>query len=456
MNSENVKLSARNEVASKAALDNINRALTGTAPAPQSTRRQRVVRDSVSNTRSGTSTDSSQQPRGLPDPSHDTASSLTEKGSTYATPGVRSPVVEPSPEILNYITSTVTSQGSLEAKSVDARSYAASSVKSSHVTTAKTPFSSTDANINPPHFERPSSAVPSQNLSESITFNPNTTAKSSQPERLPSVAPTQKLSKWDLFTQINDFPSGPQTHSVTSYVSSTRPTYQELVAAQNKSPILESIRDHETKIAATSNEPMSSGVAAKSAKADAPFPCSYDDCSMGFNDITALKNHKYLDHEGWCKLCDVDTDDYKALLEHKKDSLRHVVCQWCGKDFRSGSGRDLHERQVSISHSPFRNPGSFVTHRNILRRLVLHVPAATIFTTALILLLIIWYTICARNLVDFGARELSARIELSLLSSMMNTSILRIRILSQLMSLMLNLTPENLRLLTEYLFMVHF
>ena len=351
MTSENVKVTAWNEVASKAALDNINRVLTGTTPQSSQTRRQRVIRDSVSTTKSADYTNARQFERVLPaSSSNDTAPSTDGKGLDPTTPAVRSPL--PRGPALNDTASTPVSQASLEKKFFDARSHVSNSVKPSYANTAALSSKDVNVNITPPHLRLSFLAHPSQNnVSKAEISNAriNTNATKPQSERLPSVAPSQKLSKWDLFAQINNFPSGPPSQSVTSYASSTRPTYEDLVAAQSNKPTRDpSLVERDTKPTTTSSKPMNSGMAAKSAKKDAPFPCSYDDCSMGFKDINALRKHKYEDHDGWCKLCDVDTEGYEAFLEHKKESMRHIVCVWCGKDFRSESGRDYHERQVSI------------------------------------------------------------------------------------------------------------
>ncbi|KAL9100675.1 MAG: hypothetical protein Q9163_003982 [Psora crenata] len=93
------------------------------------------------------------------------------------------------------------------------------------------------------------------------------------------------------------------------------------------------------------SKPLNSGTAAKSAKVNAKYPCSYDDCSMGFASKNDLNKHKYTEHEGWCKTCDIDTEDDKALLAHKMSSLKHICCQFCGKDFHSEAARNAHEER---------------------------------------------------------------------------------------------------------------
>ena len=103
----------------------------------------------------------------------------------------------------------------------------------------------------------------------------------------------------------------------------------------------------------TTSLSMNSGTAAKSAKTDSPFPCAYADCTMGFREKEDLDEHKYLEHEGWCKRCDIDTEDNTTLLAHKMSSLRHIACQFCGIDFHTERARDNHERLVHCHSSVF-------------------------------------------------------------------------------------------------------
>lgn len=107
----------------------------------------------------------------------------------------------------------------------------------------------------------------------------------------------------------------------------------------------------------SSSAPMNAGTAAKSANVAASFPCLYADCGMGFKDEKALKDHKFYEHDGYCKLCDIDTEDEQSLLLHKMSSLKHITCQFCGKDFRSEAGRDRHEKLVSTQN---RHSGSLL------------------------------------------------------------------------------------------------
>lgn len=76
-----------------------------------------------------------------------------------------------------------------------------------------------------------------------------------------------------------------------------------------------------------------------------------------------MKNHKIETPEHYyCKKCDVDCDDWDELLQHKVDMMapfiegrkrvrdekpRHIVCEFCGENFKSFDGRKLHRTQVS-------------------------------------------------------------------------------------------------------------
>ena len=90
------------------------------------------------------------------------------------------------------------------------------------------------------------------------------------------------------------------------------------------------------------------GQAAKSAKSDGPFPCTYDDCTRGFQKEREMLQHKADEHD-YCPRCKLDFENDEALLEHKIDSEDHICCTVCGEDFMSEGGRDRHERQVSKS-----------------------------------------------------------------------------------------------------------
>ena len=96
---------------------------------------------------------------------------------------------------------------------------------------------------------------------------------------------------------------------------------------------------------------MNAGLAAKSAKLASNFPCTYEDCTLGFENEKAMKKHKEEDHD-YCRPCDKDFMDFDNYFFHKLDSIDHICCCVCGQDFRSEGGRDRHERHVSSSLSP--------------------------------------------------------------------------------------------------------
>ena len=67
---------------------------------------------------------------------------------------------------------------------------------------------------------------------------------------------------------------------------------------------------------------------------------------MGFRSNRDLQKHKYEEHDGYCKLCDVDTENFQTLIEHKNLEIRHISCEICGRDFKSSAGRDRHQLKV--------------------------------------------------------------------------------------------------------------
>lgn len=103
-----------------------------------------------------------------------------------------------------------------------------------------------------------------------------------------------------------------------------------------------------------------------SGKAEAqllPVECTYETCQQRFHTVKDMKKHKQnFDDHNYCKKCDVDCDSWDALTQHKADAMRpwldkrkrapttdppHIVCEFCGEDFKSWGGRDGHRRQVS-------------------------------------------------------------------------------------------------------------
>ena len=113
-------------------------------------------------------------------------------------------------------------------------------------------------------------------------------------------------------------------------------------------------------------------------------PCTYPQCSERFDSVSAMKRHKIatVEHE-YCEKCDKDCDDYESLILHKVQAMapwlegespltflpnnrivahvhlgpedernqkltKHIVCEFCGKDFASFGGRRLHVSQVRL------------------------------------------------------------------------------------------------------------
>ncbi|KAL8642511.1 MAG: hypothetical protein Q9228_000803 [Teloschistes exilis] len=87
--------------------------------------------------------------------------------------------------------------------------------------------------------------------------------------------------------------------------------------------------------------PSSENASAISASQDAPFPCTYKDCDLGFQTRKDLRKHKFRDHD-YCRVCDLDFEDDDAFHQHKIHSEKHICCTVCSLDFYSESGRDRH------------------------------------------------------------------------------------------------------------------
>lgn len=94
------------------------------------------------------------------------------------------------------------------------------------------------------------------------------------------------------------------------------------------------------------------------------WTCTYTDCYKSFATEKEMKYHKLEEPTHfYCKKCDVDCEDWAALTEHKVDSMapwlekksrrpegapKHIVCEFCGMDFKSMGGRELHRARVSL------------------------------------------------------------------------------------------------------------
>lgn len=95
---------------------------------------------------------------------------------------------------------------------------------------------------------------------------------------------------------------------------------------------------------------MDAGRASRAIKDESKFPCTYENCTLGFMNMKALRGHKEKEHD-YCRICDEDYDSGDKLLEHKMNSNNHICCSVCGQDFGSEGGRDKHVRQVRKFYS---------------------------------------------------------------------------------------------------------
>nr|POF14090.1 hypothetical protein CFP56_03114 [Quercus suber] len=113
-----------------------------------------------------------------------------------------------------------------------------------------------------------------------------------------------------------------------------------------------------------------------------PVKCTYPQCHQHFATEKDMKKHKQDNPEhSYCRKCNMDCEDWEALLQHKIDAMspwlegkmmqyardtaaaeddknnlpapKHIVCEFCGADFKSFGGRKRHRAQVS-SRDPWR------------------------------------------------------------------------------------------------------
>lgn len=195
------------------------------------------------------------------------------------------------------------------------------------------------------------SNVPSRSLSRATTSHESSQADSTDflPKQYPRAQAQPQAGPSRVTPTTRDNVSRPQAQAVPDRSSTTKPFGGPKTPSVTSNTATSSAQASRVGSIYDSHTPMNSGIAAKSAKPAAEFPCSYEHCTMGFSNYSALKKHKYQEHDGYCKRCDIDTEDSQTLLEHKRTSLKHISCQYCGEDFKSESGRNLHEVQVSHS-----------------------------------------------------------------------------------------------------------
>ena len=95
--------------------------------------------------------------------------------------------------------------------------------------------------------------------------------------------------------------------------------------------------------------------------------CTYGNCSKRFNTVKEMKRHKLDEPEhNYCKKCDVDCECWEDLTLHKVEAMLpwlsgkantdeapiHIVCEFCGEDFKSFGGRKRH-RMLVCDVKPF-------------------------------------------------------------------------------------------------------
>lgn len=95
-----------------------------------------------------------------------------------------------------------------------------------------------------------------------------------------------------------------------------------------------------------------------------PIKCTYKDCQKRFDSEKEMKYHKLAEpNHNYCKKCNADCEDWEDLTQHKVEAMtpfldggmkhnpdespKHIVCEFCGMDFKSFGGRKRHREQVS-------------------------------------------------------------------------------------------------------------
>ncbi|KAK6438664.1 hypothetical protein LTR95_005124 [Oleoguttula sp. CCFEE 5521] len=99
--------------------------------------------------------------------------------------------------------------------------------------------------------------------------------------------------------------------------------------------------------------------------ADNDIPCTYPSCTFAFATTSEMKGHKLTDPKHhYCRKCDTDCLDWSDLTQHKIDAMapwlelpqshpaiysrnpKHIVCEFCGEDFKSFGGRKEHRKMT--------------------------------------------------------------------------------------------------------------
>lgn len=102
--------------------------------------------------------------------------------------------------------------------------------------------------------------------------------------------------------------------------------------------------------------------------------CSYEDCEQRFETLKGMQRHKKYDaNHHYCKRCDIDFDSWEELKAHKIEDMapfvegkkeptpehmpKHIVCEFCGMDFKSFGGRKIHRDQMHKAEQNVHCPG---------------------------------------------------------------------------------------------------
>ncbi|KAF2165236.1 hypothetical protein M409DRAFT_67484 [Zasmidium cellare ATCC 36951] len=102
--------------------------------------------------------------------------------------------------------------------------------------------------------------------------------------------------------------------------------------------------------------------------------CTHSDCEKLFETDKEMRRHKRDNPQHfYCYKCDVDCEDWEDLTRHKVDMMapflerrviatddnkpKHIVCEFCGEDFKSFGGRKLHRQQAHPADQDIECPG---------------------------------------------------------------------------------------------------
>ena len=119
--------------------------------------------------------------------------------------------------------------------------------------------------------------------------------------------------------------------------------------------------------------PVSSQPESKELEGTLPkIECTFPDCQNRFHTIKEMRRHKDAAPEhDYCKKCDCDCEDWDDLVQHKINAMapwldhsaeegtnpKHIVCEFCGMDFKSFGGRRIHRENTHKADHEVRCPG---------------------------------------------------------------------------------------------------